>query len=979
MTEIRDQLQTALAGTYTIDRELGGGGMSRVFVATETSLSRQVVIKVLPPELSGGVNLERFRREISVVAQLQHPNIVPVLSAGELEGLPYFTMPYVAGLSLRARLASGELPLADVLWILRDVAKALGYAHKHGVVHRDIKPDNVLLNEDAAVVTDFGVAKALTAASARGAGTMTSLGVALGTPAYMSPEQAAAAPTVDHRADIYALGVVAYEMIAGHTPFAGRSPQQMLAAHSVEMPEPVAKLRPAVSPALASLVMRCLEKSPADRPQTVDSLLQELSAIATPSGGTVPHVAVTPPPTRAWRAPRRALGAAAVVALAATGAYLAMRGPGTPVDAQVIAVFPFRVTSSDQSLQYLREAMADLMSMKLAGDSGLRASDLRAVMAAYARAGGSELSSAQLTNIARQLGAGQFIAGEIVGTRESVVINASLVPLGLGGVIRRTVQGSPDSISALVDVLTAQLLSLRAGENEDRLAVLSRIQLPALRAYLQGMSAYRRGHYADARAAFARALEVEPEFLQAMIALYRADGWAGDFGRRERLRPVIWRRRDELPRAERAVIVAEMGERTPGYTPIAVRLAAAERATQAAWDNVDAWHTYADLLFHYGAVMGVPDGLQRAVAAWNRALTIDSTFRPAVEHLPVAYHHLGDTAGRRRATLLSLSLDSIGGRAVGARWFQAMATNDRRTLRALKLEDEALPPVGIAAANTGMGVAFVDSLWERVDREVVLPAERRGLAGFRRQWMAAMGRPHEAGKDLDILAADTNATDWRPLHALFWDADSSDGARGVTAIRTRIAQAGPPRRLAREVPELLGLALWGVEWRQDDIVREAVQRLRTIAAMPDTLPGQASAALILLTVEAALAQRDRRADIPAVAARLDSASMQMPTGMPLVAAANLVSARAWERAGNLPNALGALRRRERHFSVVPPFLTTFLREEGRLATSTGDREGAISAFELYLALRFRPEPSLMGEVERIRGEVDRLKRESAGR
>ena len=232
MTDALDRLRAALADRYVLGRELGGGAMSRVFVAEETELGRQVVIKVLPPELAASVSLDRFRREIQLAASLQHPHIVPLLSAGQAGDLLYYSMPLVEGESLRARLRrDGELPVAEAVRILRDVADALSYAHAHGVVHRDIKPDNVLLSDGHALVTDFGVAKALDQARQS---SLTSTGLALGTPAYMAPEQAAADPHTDHRADIYALGVLGYEMLTGRPPFTAPTAQAVVAAHMTQ-------------------------------------------------------------------------------------------------------------------------------------------------------------------------------------------------------------------------------------------------------------------------------------------------------------------------------------------------------------------------------------------------------------------------------------------------------------------------------------------------------------------------------------------------------------------------------------------------------------------------------------------------------------------------------------------------------------------------------------------------------------------------
>ena len=279
--DARQQLQAALGSAYTVERELGGGGMSRVFVAEENALRRKVVVKVLPTELFAGVSLERFNREILVAARLQHPHIVPVLAAGEMNGIPYYTMPFVEGESLRARLARGvAVPITEVVALLRDVAKALAYAHERGIVHRDIKPDNVLVTGGSATVTDFGIAKAISASRTHdGDATLTQAGASIGTPAYMAPEQAAGDPRTDHRADIYAFGCMAYELLAGRPPFLQRTPQHLLAAHMGATPESVAALRVDTPGDLAALVMRCLEKEADRRPQQATELVRALETV----------------------------------------------------------------------------------------------------------------------------------------------------------------------------------------------------------------------------------------------------------------------------------------------------------------------------------------------------------------------------------------------------------------------------------------------------------------------------------------------------------------------------------------------------------------------------------------------------------------------------------------------------------------------------------------------------------------------------
>ena len=285
--ELERRLAAHLGTGYAIQRELGGGGMSRTWIAEDTQLNRRVVVKVLNPALAATVSIQRFQREIMVVAQLNHPNIVPVLSAGELDGLPYFIMPYIQGESLRGRIARGPLSLRETVQILKDTARALAYANTIGIVHRDIKPDNILLTGSAAVVTDFGVAKAVSAARDRGVTygqTITGVGISLGTPQYMAPEQAAADPNADHRVDIYALGIVAYEMLVGSPPFHGRTPQALLAAQLTELPPPLSSRRYDVPVALNEMVMQCLEKDPADRPRNATDLVRILESPEALSG-----------------------------------------------------------------------------------------------------------------------------------------------------------------------------------------------------------------------------------------------------------------------------------------------------------------------------------------------------------------------------------------------------------------------------------------------------------------------------------------------------------------------------------------------------------------------------------------------------------------------------------------------------------------------------------------------------------------------
>jgi len=331
MVEPTNRLAAALADRYRLGRELGQGGMATVYLAEDLKHHRQVAVKVLRPELAATMGSERFAREIEVAARLQHPHILPLHDSGEADGFFYYVMPYVEGETLRDRLArSGELPVTEAVRLLGEIAEALAAAHQRGVTHRDIKPENILLSGRHAVVMDFGIAKAVTEATGRQK--LTTAGVALGTPSYMAPEQATADPQLDHRVDIYAVGVVAYEMLTGHPPFYGLTPQQTLAAHVTQAPASVAEQRPGLAPVLDSVVMKCLAKRPADRYQTAEELVAALEPLTTPSGGMTPTATRPLAAVKAGRPAFRIAGfTAAAVVVALLGWKLLARSPAQTV------------------------------------------------------------------------------------------------------------------------------------------------------------------------------------------------------------------------------------------------------------------------------------------------------------------------------------------------------------------------------------------------------------------------------------------------------------------------------------------------------------------------------------------------------------------------------------------------------------------------------------------------------------------------
>ena len=364
-------LPELIADRYRTGRELGRGGMARVYLARDTKHGRDVAIKVIRQELSASLGHGRFLREIEIAARLRHPNIVPLYDSGDVGGSLYFVMPYEEGRSLRQRLqVEGALPIADAMSVLRDVARALAYAHEHGVVHRDVKPDNVMLSGDAAVVTDFGIAKAVSAAlTDGGAGpTLTQAGSGIGTPAYMAPEQAMGDPATDHRADIYSFGCVAYELFTGKPPFPEPTSHQVIAAHLTQAPRPVAELRAEVPPPVADLIAHCLAKLPADRPQNVRDVLGALDgAAATGSGARV----VPSAKTSGWtRTIQQGMVAGALTLLAVVG-YRASRAPVLPVPI-TLAVLPLGNTSGDTAVNYLTDALPEEIASTLGRVPGIQ-------------------------------------------------------------------------------------------------------------------------------------------------------------------------------------------------------------------------------------------------------------------------------------------------------------------------------------------------------------------------------------------------------------------------------------------------------------------------------------------------------------------------------------------------------------------------------------------------------------------------------
>jgi serine/threonine-protein kinase len=521
---MRATLQASLAAAYTFEREIGGGGMSRVFVAEERGLGRRVVVKVLPPEMTEGISAERFAREIKLAASLQQANIVPVLAAGTAAGYPYYTMPFVEGLSLRDRLSrDGALPVADAISILRDVARALAFAHNRGVVHRDIKPGNILLSDRTAVVIDFGIAKALGAARgvlADASQMISRTGTSIGTPAYMAPEQAAGDPNVDHRADIYAFGCVAYELLTGGPPFVRDAPHHVIAAHFKEVPRSVGELRSDAPAAVVQLVASCLEKDPARRPQSADDVLHALEGAASQPGMPAPRA-----PARG----RIAVLAAAVVVVAALGLWAY---EGTRVDEPLtFAVVPFRNMARDTSLDYRSDGIGDEILNGMAKVKGVQIVGRSTAFRYKERPG---VDAPDVRTMERGLGARLLLTGTLRESNGNVVISAQLNDsTSRGEMWSESFTRASNDLGSITDEIVRRVTDTLRARFGSRIGVPTRAastagttNAAALDLYLIGQAQLRQRGLGVTRSieSFRHAIDLDPNFARAHAALANALG-----------------------------------------------------------------------------------------------------------------------------------------------------------------------------------------------------------------------------------------------------------------------------------------------------------------------------------------------------------------------------------------------------------------------------------------------------------------------
>ena len=618
MTDQLAQLKDALRDSYAVERQIGAGGMATVYLARDLKHGRAVAIKVLRPELSASVGTDRFLREIEMAARLQHPHILAVYDSGAAAGLLYYVMPFVEGESLRDRLdRDGKLPVEEAIRLAREVASALDYAHSHGVVHRDIKPENILLFGGHAVVADFGVARAV---ESGGGPQLTGMGMAIGTPAYMSPEQATAEAEIDGRSDQYSLACVIYEMLTAERAFGGPTVQSVI-TRSISGPRPrVRKLRPDVPEATDTALVRALDQDPKKRFPTATAFAD---ALETGRSGAYEAAA---------RGSRRWMGiaAAAMLLLAAFVGWTALRGRPPVVEAaQRIAVLPFRTSGPDVEL--LGEGLVDLLSTNLDGVGGIQAVEPRTVLQRWQQRGSSAALDDALA-VAGDVDAGAVLLGSVIQTGQSVRLSADLYARDGSKLGHAQVDGPADSVLSLVDGLSLALMREVWRSSEPlpslRVASMTTSSPAAMRDYLRGEQFYRRSEWDSAAAAYRDAVSDDSTFALAHYRLATTYGWIGNATAAEAQAAgeaaVRWASR--LPANDQTIVRAyrmfQMGDVAATDTML--------RYTAAHPDDVDGWYLLGESQFHRRSMRPMtPEALR---APFERVIALDSSLTPAVIH-----------------------------------------------------------------------------------------------------------------------------------------------------------------------------------------------------------------------------------------------------------------------------------------------------------------------------------------------------------
>jgi eukaryotic-like serine/threonine-protein kinase len=1062
-------LRQALAGRYDVERELGAGGMGQVLLGRDVALDRPVAIKVIAPDLaSSPASRQRFLREARTVARLRHPNIVAVYAAGEADNLLYFVMEYVEGESLRQLLERDgriEGPRVErAVSLLADLARALGYAHVQGVVHRDVKPENVLLDAATgrAMLTDFGVARAFASGiDSDGDSAVTRTGFVVGSPRYMSPEQAVGERELDGRSDIYSLGLVAYEMFAGSAPFTGSSPMQVLTKQLTEPPTPLAQRRPDLPAEITSTIDRALAKLPAERWSTADEFARALEGATPPSPMAAPRTSsatvvsqpVAVAAMRRW--PTRWLAAAAVVLVAAAaGAFTWMRAGGAPsgVDPRKsFFVAPFEILGGGEQLAWLREGSASMLTLNLAQWSDLtvvsyeRGLDLlREARLDTAR----RIGLAEAREMARKAGVWTVVMGQVTAAGDSVLVTARLFDVATGRQLHQAQQSGNRAADPrpLFDGLTRQLLDVAGAPltiSLGRITETTTESIEAYRAYLEGTRAMNHWQLDRADSLFALATARDSDFALAYYHRAMTLGWrqVGDSLHRalaERAAALA----SKLPPRERELVAGyadltaalQSGIRGDTVTAqVKFPSAQAHYAAAIARDSGDAesWYGLADALWHHQPDgWGKPRTVQnwdRALHAFDRTLTLDSTFY-------LAYAHKIDLYRQAAGQTPTLMLDGDSLRLLDPAAVQRGDMAERlkaaqRRAYELAVRDARAWIAAAPSSNAYQSLAILYFTQGRADsaaavlRESLARPETRGAhTPFQLVYAESKSDPVTAMRSLReaLRAPDLHGLELQGSNNLIEYLFGAGAAAAMTGSLTVVDSLASLASRTVQAPGGLGL-------REDPRTRLWPLGVRLAAGLPprglapafaaslasferlprgggDFLRAQAVAALYV----SYLAMRDPRSlallrdwrggqsplsEIEALAA-LDArdtvaarvAIRSFPSADSIRAARAPVSLPRWIARARAYEAVGDLRSAVAAYSVLEPqqlsplgqadpswpFYARSLMWRGELQERLGDRAGAIDSYRRFVTLWAEADPALQPQRARARAALRRL-------
>jgi serine/threonine-protein kinase len=983
---------------YRIQGELGRGGMATVYLAQDLRHDRQVALKVLQPEFASALGSQRFLREIELSSNLQHPNILPLFDSGiiDLGGgvLPYFTMPVVEGESVAARLArENQLELDDALTIAGDVAAALDYAHARGVVHRDIKPENILISGGRSIVADFGIALAV---SRSGDQRLTQTGVVVGTAAYMSPEQGSAGD-LDGRADIYGLGCVLYEMLAGVPPFLGPTAQAVLARHAVDPVPSLRTLRPAVPLGVERAIERALAKVPADRFPTAAQFVEALHAApeTAPTAASAPRAAPSP----AVRRGVLAAGAVLLVTLAGAGVWLRARPPAEAArDADLLAVAPFEVL--DPSLELWREGMGDVLAHTLDGAGPLRTVSPSVVLRRW-KGRGDQASAEEL---GRRTGAGLVVYGAVVPRgRDSVTLRAALLDRAGGmGKTDIEVSGEAARIGELADSLGIRALRvLSSGRTigSVRRTSIGSTSLPALKAFLQGEQFYRRALWDSALTRYDQAIGADSAFALALFRMALVLGWrpptADAYGDRDE----YYMRRATLhnhglPPRDSLLIVADsfrlaaQGITEPeAWARMTLRsLAPVEEAVRRYPEDPMVWFELGEWRMpdgHDAWPIAAPPAV--SLEASSRAIALDPGFAPPYEHMPQLLLALGRPEEARRYAVTYLALDP---NSPDRSWFRlaALLLDQSDSGRA-----EAERMLDTASVLTVWGTGLRLGSWPDTAETAVRLMRRLGepgrAAGGTTPWvidtvmwpqylayvLAFRGHLREAFAADERLLRQPSASQWSDFLSPILDL-SLFGIVPDSLARATFGRALKPAADWGDTwthRHLRGLPWWLL--RGDTAALARFGPLAARAARTPANPRAGLRARLLGEMSAGfldLARGDSLAAIRKLSAIPDTlclADFYTANCFHLnLTLARLLTARSEDR-----RAAELLERWRWSGSGTPMFVLATL-ELGRIAERLGDRRKAAEHYRFVVAAWRRPDPELLPYVAEAREGLARL-------